>query len=185
MTDRRPDLDELVGELDAADRDRLQRVHDLLLDAGPPPELPPELVAPPAEPRARIIPFPRRYKAAVLGVAAAVAVGLFGIGYAIGHATSPEKAFTVAMTGSGASGELVVFAKDAAGNWPMELSVHGLPKLAPGTTYELWLTKGGKLAATGADTEVPLNAPYVLRDYDGWVVVPEGSTAPVLRTSEI
>ena len=39
-----PDFDELVGtEVSAAERERLHRVHDLLVEAGPPPELSPEL----------------------------------------------------------------------------------------------------------------------------------------------
>ena len=97
------------------------------------------------------------------------------------------------MTGAGgARAELVVFAKDAAGNWPMKLTVTGLEPLAAGAVYELWLTKRGALAescgtfrVSTAETEVPLNAPYRLRDYDGWVIVPQGSTRPVLRTATV
>jgi hypothetical protein len=97
------------------------------------------------------------------------------------------------MTGSGgASAELVVLAKDAAGNWPMDLTVRGLPVLAGDRRYELWLTRKGKLvescgtfAVAAGETKVPLNAPYVLRDYDGWVVVAGGSTTPVLRTEHV
>ena len=40
-------------------------------------------------------------------------------------------------------------------------------------------------AVSAAETEVPLNAPYVLRNYDGWVVVPQGSREPVLRTETV
>jgi hypothetical protein len=29
---------------------------------------------------------------------------------------------------------------------------------------------------------VPMNAPYNFTDFDGWVVVEEGSTAPLLTT---
>ena len=193
MSDRPPNLDELVGDVSPAERERLQRVHALLVAAGPPPELPPHLVEPPDEPRAAVVPIPSRYRWAALSAAAVLLVSLFGVGYAIGHGTAPEEAFTVPMTGTGgASAELVVFAKDAAGNWPMKLTVHGLPALERGSRYELWLTKAGKLveqcgafAAVAAETEVPLNAPYVLRDYDGWVVVANGSTTPVLRTAEV
>ncbi len=189
-----PDFDELVGDgLAAEERERLERVHALLVAAGPPPELPPRLASPPAPPQAPVIPFPRRYRAAAAGVAAALAVALLGAGYVIGHGTTPEEAFTIAMTGAGeAHAELVVFAKDAAGNWPMELSVTGLEPLPAGKVYELWLTKNGKPAdscgafsVSAAETEVPLNAPYRLLDYDGWVVVQHGSTAPVLRTTDV
>ena len=45
---RNPNLDELVGtDTTGAERERLQHVHDLLLEAGPPPELSPELEAGP------------------------------------------------------------------------------------------------------------------------------------------
>ena len=61
---------------------------------------------------------------------------------------------------------------------------------ASGRPYELWLTKAGELAAlcgsflTNADGSavVPLNAPYRFSDFDGWVVVAEGSTSPLLTT---
>ncbi len=69
--------------------------------------------------------------------------------------------------------------------------MHGLPPSTGNRRYELWLTKAGELvepcgtfAVSEARHEVPLNAPYVLRDYDGWVVVVHGSTTPVLRTAE-
>jgi len=192
MSPRVPDFDELVGDDLAADeRKRLAQVHALLVVAGPPPELPPHFASPPAPPHGSVIPFPRRYRAAAAGVAAVLAVALLGTGYVIGRSTTPEEAFTVPMTGAGgARAELVVFAKDAAGNWPMELTVSGLEPLPAGGVYELWLTKHGELAescgtfsVSTEETEVPLNAPYRLRDYDGWVVVPQGSTKTVLRTA--
>jgi hypothetical protein len=69
----------------------------------------------------------------------------------------------------------------------MSLRVRGL---RAGATYELWLTRDGKLAEScgsfavaAGTTEVPLNAPYRLKEYDGWVVVEAGSTEPVLTTS--
>ena len=60
-----------------------------------------------------------------------------------------------------------------------------------GNLYELWLTKDGRLAepcgrfAAESDgvTVVPLNAPYRLDEYDAWVVVKQGSDAPLLRES--
>jgi anti-sigma-K factor RskA len=191
---RTPDFDELVGDVDPAERARLERVHELLVTAGPPPELPPELADAPPEPRATVVAFPRRYRAAALGLAAAVAVIVFGVGYAIGRSTTPTEAFTVAMTGAdGASAQLVVFDKDEAGNWPMKLTVHGLPALRGHRRYELWLTRRGKpvescgtfAVVAAGETKVPLNAPYVLKDYDGWVVTADGSTTPVLRTDTV
>jgi hypothetical protein len=89
------------------------------------------------------------------------------------------------MSGRGASAELELFEKDSAGNWPMTLRVSGL---TPGS-YELWLTRNGELAdscggflVAEGETEVPLNAPYRLKDYDGWVVVASGKEEPLLTT---
>jgi hypothetical protein len=190
VTDRR--LEELVGDLDPGERERLERVHELLVAAGPPPELPPQLADPPEEHRATVIPFPRRYRWGALTAAAMLAVALFGVGYAIGQGVGPNESFTVPMTGTGATAELIVFDVDEAGNWPMELTVRGLPPLEGNRRYELWLTKAGKLvepcgtfAVSAGETAVPLNAPYVLRDYDGWVVVVAGSSRPVLRTERV
>jgi hypothetical protein len=187
MTERTPDFDELVGDdVPAGERTRLERVHELLLQAGPPPELPVELAEPPAPPSARVIRLPRRRATWLAGVAAAAAVALgFGAGYLVGD-RGPEVERTIAMQGAGASASLVVYAVDEAGNWPMRLSVTGLPA---GATYELWLTKAGKLAAPcgrftvgSGETEVPLNAPFRLKEFDGWVVVETGRTEPLLTT---
>jgi hypothetical protein len=192
VSDGTPDFDELVGDVPAGERERLERVHALLLEAGPPPELSPVLRETP-KPQAAVIGFPRRYRWAVLGAAAALALGLLGAGYAIGRGTQPETAFTVPMTGAGgAAAEIAVLKEDPAGNWPMNLTVRGLPVLRGERHYELWLTRDGRLvdpcgafAVAEGETEVPLNAPYVLRDYDGWVVVVAGTKTPVLRTATI
>ena len=41
---RPPDFDELVGNVEEPDeRERLRRVHELLVEAGPPPDLSPAL----------------------------------------------------------------------------------------------------------------------------------------------
>ena len=55
------DVRDLVGDVDPEELDRLQRVHTLLEEAGPPPSLPPGLARPPA-PGAKVISFPRRYR---------------------------------------------------------------------------------------------------------------------------
>ncbi|HJR96018.1 MAG TPA: hypothetical protein VJ807_11350, partial [Gaiellaceae bacterium] len=63
-----PRLDDLVGsDLEPQERARLERVHDLLLAAGPPPE--------PAE--TPIALQPARRRGAVLALAAALAVAAF------------------------------------------------------------------------------------------------------------
>ena len=42
-----PDFDELSADVDPAERERLRRVHDMLVVAGPPPELTPQMEAGP------------------------------------------------------------------------------------------------------------------------------------------
>ncbi|HXG75534.1 MAG TPA: anti-sigma factor, partial [Gaiellaceae bacterium] len=137
----------------------------------------------------------RRRSLLALAAALALAVGLagFGVGYAV-RDPGREVDFEVLLAGrgeaAGASAQIEVFALDEAGNWPMEVHVRGLPPARDGRLYELWLTRDGKLAARcggflaepDGSTDVPMNAPWRLRDFDGWVVVPEGSDEPVLST---
>jgi hypothetical protein len=187
VSEQNPEFAELVAD-DDPERDRLQAAHELLLAAGAPPELPPQLQEPPPEPRATTLLFPRRRFTAIGAVAAAAAV-LFGVGYTIGGRDSLEQPVrTVAMTGqAGATATIDVMARDAAGNWPMTLEISGLPKLPDGETYTLWLTDGGELARSCGEfavaagtTKVPLNAPYSLKEFDGWVVVRTDTERPFL-----
>jgi hypothetical protein len=191
MTDNSFSFDEIVADSDP-DRARLQGAHDLLLAAGAPPELPPSLETLPPIPQARVITLPRRRFTAIASIAAA-AIVLFGIGYAVGGRDGPtQPARTVAMQGpGGATASLAVLPKDLAGNWPMTLEVSGLSALPNGKTYTLWLTRDGKLAEScgtfavaAGTTTVPLNAPYRLKEYDGWVVVRTGTTQPFVLETE-
>jgi len=187
VTDRPPSFDELVGdELAGAERARLLRVHEQLIEAGPPADL----SAP--SPVAR---RPRRRRGAVLAIAAALTVAVFAVGVVVGDRSEGRAAdFAVAMKGTpaavNASASLTVFALDEAGNWPMEFKVEGLKAASSGRPFELWLTKNGELAALcgsfrtdpeGSAT-VPMNAPYTFTDFDGWVVVEEASKTPLLTT---
>ena len=190
MNDRTPEFGELVAA-DDPERDRLQAVHELLLAAGAPPELPPRLEEPPPEPRATTLALPRRRFTAI-GALAAAAIVLLGVGYAIGGRDNAEPPVqTIAMTGqAGATATIDLMARDAAGNWPMTLEVSGLPKLPDGETYTLWLTDGGELAKSCGEfavaagtTKVPLNAPYSLKEFDGWVVVRTDTERPFLLTT--
>lgn len=189
MSRRRPDFDELVGaDLPAGERDRLMRVHELLIEAGPPPEVAPS--APVVELRRR-----RSRRGVLLAFAATFAVVVFAAGALVGNRTTGRNAdFVLSMKGTpaaaGASASLAVYDLDEAGNWPMEITVKGLAPAASGSPYELWLTKGGKLAAlcgsfrTSPDgsAKVPMNAPYKLKEFDGWVVVEEGTQTALLTT---
>jgi len=197
VSDRGPDFDELVGDdLEAAERDRLRSVHDALVAAGPPPDLPASLTSAPAPEQRPVRLVPRRRRVALLALAATLGVAVFAGGFAVGdRRATPTPVEVISMTGTtlagGANASLDLFRVDAAGNWPMKLSVSGLPPSASGKPYELWLARRGKLVAlcgsfvpkSDGTTTVPMNAPYRLTEYDGWVVVQEGSTAPLLTTT--
>ena len=180
---RPPDFDELLGgeDLSREERARLRHAHDLLVQAGPPAELPPALAEPPAT-GASLHFLPRRRRFAMLLVAAALVLVAFGAGYLVAHrGRGTAVAFTVSMHGTtrapAAVASLQVLEKDRAGNWPMRMRVRGLKQLPKGGYYELFLTQNGKLGPQcgtfrvhGGTTEVPLNAPYVLKKFNGWVV---------------
>jgi hypothetical protein len=180
-----PDFDELVGnDVGAAERDRLERVHDLLVAAGPPPEY---VTPQPVELRSR------RRRGSLLAIAAALAVAALALGGALVDGSDGPGVDAVSLDGTAAaadaSASLTIYALDTAGNWPMKLRVDGLPP-AGDRPYELWLTRGGKLAALCGSfltdehgfAAVPMNAPYRFSDFDGWVVVEEGSETPLLAT---
>jgi hypothetical protein len=169
---------------------RLRHVHELLLEAGPPADLPPALDKPPTEVAdAEILQFPslpgRRWSVAFVA-AAAVAAAAFGGGYLFGHSKARTASFaeqrSVTMValhpGQPGLAVLKLAAADSVGNWPMDMQVTGLPKQSqPGAYYELWLTKGGKAVAPcgtfrvhGKTTTIRFTVPYRLRNYDGWIV---------------
>jgi Anti-sigma-K factor rskA len=182
---REPDFLDVVGkDVPAEERDRLRRVHDLLVAAGPPPELPPALATAP-ESGATVRFLPRRHRGALLLLAAALAAAAFGGGYLVGGRTNEkstaEPVRVVPMHGTElaphALASLRLAAKDDSGNWPMEVVVRGLPKLPSDAYYELYLTRKGRPVAPcgsflvhGGTTRVRLNAPYELKRFDGWVV---------------
>ena len=77
-----------------------------------------------------------------------------------------------------ARGSLAVW-KPRDGNWPMTLSVIGLPRLAHHGYYEVYLVRNGhpwglcgtfRGAGSSKALTVTLNAPYSLRAGDSWVV---------------
>lgn len=204
MSDR-PDLRDLLpDDVDPDDLARLREVHDLLLDAGPPAELPPRLTAvPPARGSGLSALAEHRRKALVLVAAAAAAV-LFGIGYYSGW-SSKDAGFKatvgpIAMRGGGPTSEAVaqiwVGEKDAALNWPSLMKVRGLPPLPAGGYYSLYLTDsktGKRLLLCSAFTvhkgvtTVTFNFPGPLKGR-GWVVVRElpgdpESALPMIWTS--
>jgi hypothetical protein len=193
---RPPEFDELVdaGE-QPEERERLRRVHELLIEAGPPPDLSPALasVAPPAdmpetdENERDLSWMPRRRLGAGIVLAGAVLAATFGLGYLAGgsdsdggqNAASVRIARVAPLTGNGgASGVVNVGRRDADGNWPMIVTVRGLARLTQGDYYIVALAKKGKPIVTCGTFNVAdrgqrtlrMSAAYDLKGFDGWVV---------------
>jgi hypothetical protein len=180
-----PDFNDVVGsEVDRDERDRLRRVHDMLVTAGPPAELPPHLESGPT--LAMTLSRPRRRtsrRIALLAAALCILAVTFLVGYIAGN-NGPGGGRTLSLAGTSAApnalAALRVLPADTSGNWPMRLSGTGLPKLGKLGYYEVWLVRNGKLFAPcgsfvtkGAANaiDVTLNAPYKVQDSDSWVVV--------------
>ncbi|MCP9487128.1 MAG: hypothetical protein MSC30_14865 [Gaiellaceae bacterium MAG52_C11] len=192
----RDDFEELVGgveDLEPAERERLQRVHELLLEAGPPPELPVDLRQAPTVEPIRLL--PRRRRSTLALIAAALVTIAFGSGYLLGGRSDDASVFrSISMTGVGEGRDgfasIEILEQDEAGNWPMVVRVRGLQESrSRDDFYELWLTKDGKLADScgrfvvhDGVTEVALTVPYGFKRYDGWVVTRHGSAEPLLST---
>ena len=170
MTDA-PDFRDLIGEdLPPDERARLEHVHELLIAAGPPPELPPELrEAPDGKGSAArdLFPtgLPRRRVGAALALAAAIALIAFLGGYITGHSKSApfEAVRTVSLQNSAASAVVKFGPQDENGNTPMELKVSGLRKLPERDYYTLYMTKGGKPVVVCGTFNVAGPQPTTLR----------------------
>jgi hypothetical protein len=188
VSPKTPDFFDLVGdEGTPEERAQLRRAHDLLLAAGPPPELSPRLAeAPRAQSSSSML--PRRRRGAAFLLAAAVVASAFGIGLLIGDRDSSgfTQSRAVPMHGLGqlasAHATLGVGEQDSAGNYPLKMTVRGLPPLGDGGWYELLLSKGGKptlscgsFASAAKGVTVRMSVPYDLTKFpvlfDGWVVV--------------
>jgi hypothetical protein len=188
---REPTLDELIGaDTTGAERQRLQHVHELLLEAGPPPEVSPELEQGPnlkmtVGKRRRVV----RQRALLLLAASLAVLLVFLGGYAVGNqkgSTKSATAVSLKLMGTSAvpnaQASLEVWHRHA-GNWPMTLTAVGLPKLAPHRYYEVYLIRDGKISgscgtfrATNSKraVTVTLNSPYTLKKGDSWIVTRPG-----------
>ena len=184
---RVPDFDELVGaDVEPDERARLHRVHTLLVEAGPPAELPPELEAGPT----LAMTIGRKRGSGIhrrpLLIAAAIcllALAFLG-GYLAGNGGGSAASWkTLALAGTqsapAALASLRIEPVDTAGNWPMELTVTGLPKLPAHAYYAVYLVRNGKpwapcgaflVDGTKRATTVTLNAPYRFKRGDTWIV---------------
>ena len=186
---RAPDFDDLVGkDVPDEERARLLQAHRLLVEAGPPPELSPEMDSVPwPEDSQMPLVKPKQRRPILLAAAIATAIG---IGFVLGQSTSSssssssmEAVRVVQLAGTkldnDARGTLELGKADAHGNWPMILHTRGLQQLPEGGYYDLYLTKGGKpvvLCGTfnvkGDEVVVHFSAAYDLGhfDKDGWVI---------------
>ena len=183
------DFDDLVGGegLTPAEEARLRGVHDLLLQAGPPPDLTPSLEGygahelPDAD--AELVQFPllpRRRLAAAVVLAAALALAAFGAGYLVGHRKEPsfDARRVYLMHGeNGAIASIQAGERDDVGNWEMHFNVTGLPQQVQGGYYTLYLVKHGKpvvvcgsFRVNGKTTKLVFTVPYKARNFEGWVV---------------
>jgi hypothetical protein len=173
------EFDELTEDLSPEEQRRLRRVHDLLVEAGPPPQLPASLRRAP-RPAGGI--FSLRRRAAPVAIAAALAAVAFGAGlFLADEGEEFEPVRTVALRGvgpqAGAAGTIELGERDAAGNYAVRLHVEGLEPVGPEGYYELLLTRDGEaIASCGTfktepgETSVPLTVGYEIDRFDGWVV---------------
>ena len=187
---RVPDFDELVGDsLPPDERERLQRMHDLLVLTGPPPQLSPRTEAGPTL-LMRLGRSRRQLRRGAALLAAAVATLLLAFlgGFIAGHRGGNERAVGQLIRLAGtreaptALAALWIAPSGSAGNWPMQLFERGLPQLPQGGLYEVYLVRKGRLYASCGSflvtsraraVSVSLNAPYRPRRGDTWVVTRE------------
>jgi hypothetical protein len=174
-----PEFRDLLGDdLPAEDRARLERVHELLIAAGPPPELPPSLAEAPDRASRPPSWLPRRRLGAAFALAAAIALVAFLGGYVAGYqrADGDFDAVRSVVLGTGPMRAVVRFAAaDANGNRRMLVRAQGLPRTKPGNYYVLLMTKEGKPIATcgtfkvGSNplTTVRFTVGYEVEDFDG------------------
>jgi hypothetical protein len=174
------------NDLSPEEEARLRRVHELLVQAGPPPDLPPALLEPPTRPpEADVIQFPllpRRRLTLAAVAAAAVAALAFGGGYLFGHSKAKPATFAtrqvVPMHGHAANGVIRIAQRDSVGNWPMQMEVSGLPEQRNRDAYyELWLTHDGRptepcgqFRVHGKTTRITFTVPWATDGADGWAV---------------
>jgi len=182
-----PRFDDLIeADVPDAERSRLQHVHDLLVAAGPPPELSPRLEAGPTLAMTLSRPAkPRGRRIALLAATIAILAVAFVLGYVAGNRGGGLASAQTTMQLSGthaapaALAALKILPADTSGNWPMKLTATGLPKLGRDGYYEVFLVRNGKIYApcgsfiskgNTRSVDVTLNAPYDLQPNDTWIV---------------
>jgi len=197
------DFDQLIdADVTGEQRERLRGVHDLLVQAGPPPELPLDLQHVPVPGELRRLKLIRSVPRKVSLLAAAVIVlgTTFSVGYATGNQTTAPTTPVAALALKGTAAAPYARATldvlpPAGGNWPMTLAVSGLPRVAAPTYYVVWLVRNGKpwapcgefvVSKPSSPLTLTLTAPYSLQSGDRWIVTRQrngqlGTGVPVLR----
>ena len=169
-----------VEGLTPAERERLERVHDLLLEAGPPAALPSGLEHPPAQ----VIPFrASRRRAGLVGLLAAaiLVAAAFAGGYFAGRGGGDMhvvRQVSLQSTAGRAFASLDVGRRYDSGNWPIEMTVKGLPEQPNERAYYLLLLwRNGKPAGvcgafrvSGGKTKLHFDVPYKITPSTHWVV---------------
>ncbi|HYZ18952.1 MAG TPA: hypothetical protein VE615_05370 [Gaiellaceae bacterium] len=198
---REPDFRELVGDgLSPEEEARLRRAHELLLAAGPPPELPGVLAQPPT-PQARIISLAQKRVRTGLVLAAAIVLAAFALGYfvgarddgsSLGAGFAPEETAVLGKSG-GRLAVVRIGGRDDNGNRPMLVTVEKLKPLPSGDYYTLFMTRKGKpIVVCGTfnvededTTNVRFSVAYDPDHFDGLMLARyDGSThddVPLLR----
>jgi hypothetical protein len=187
VTGKFEDLVDLSG-LSGDDESKLRRVHDMLVAAGPPADLPVELSKPVPVGSGEVVSLEdhrsRRRPVAALLIAATVAVACFGGGYLLATQASGKSAIDVVrvvpMQGvqQNSFASLSVGASDRSGNWPIQLTVNGLPQLQDKGSYYLMVWQNGKPVsfcgafevANHGPTTVRFNVAYKITKDTRWVV---------------
>ena len=157
------DLVDLTG-LSQEDESKLRRVHEMLVAAGPPTDLPVELSKPVAV-EGEVVSLEehrsRRRPLVALLVAATVAVACFAGGYVLATqvrsgSSAIEAVRVVPLQGvqQNSFASLRVGSSDENGNWPIQLTVNGLPQLQSKGRYYLMVWQNGKPVALCGAFEV-------------------------------
>jgi hypothetical protein len=178
---RAPDFRDLVGDdLPADEEARLRRAHDLLVSAGPPPELPQRLAEPPT-PQGRLVALAQKRLRTGLVLAAALVLAAFALGYLVGagddgSASGFEPVQTAVLGKSGDRLAVVRIGRtDGDGNTTMLVTLEKLDHLPDGDYYTLFMTRGGKPIVTcgtfnvddDRTTTVRLNVGYEVDRFNG------------------
>jgi hypothetical protein len=179
------EFDDIIGaDVAGEERAKLLGVHEMLVHAGPPPELSTTLQKVPRPGEVRTLRRGSTSRKIALIAAALVVLGItFSVGFSTGRGSVAKPIATIGLSGTKAAphaqGTIDVL-KAVSGNWPMTLTVSGLPPVAAPEYYYVYLVRDGKARAPCGEFVISkrsshsltlnLNAPYSLKNGDTWIV---------------